>query len=561
MAAQAFTPGIELKAYLDALQKSINNPLSIEFNQHTIGFVLSAAALFGLGVAAYYVSLGKRRPGEEHGSAIWATPARLRAMFAERRLENNIILTQNVRMGLNSYKHGRNLNVLCVGGSGSGKSRYFALPNLLNCNTSFIVTDVKSELLSSTGNMFLAKGYKLRVFDLINPERSDIYNPFYYLHDEKDVLKLCTNIIRNTTPKTAMPSDPFWEKAETALLQALLFYLLHEAPEEEQNFGFIMTMLEHAEVREENSAHVSPLDLLFDSLAKVDPSHIAVRQYRVFKQATGKTASSIIVSLAVRLSAFNLEQIRGITSGKDGLEIGSLGEEKTALFLCIPDNDTSLNYLVGMLYTQAFQTLFYKADREYGGRLPVPVHFVLDEAGNTMVEEMDKICSVVRSRNISISFIYQNLAQIKAQFEKSWETIPGNADSLLFLGGGNELTTLEFISKMLGKSTIDMRTHGLSKGRSGNYSTNYQISGRELLQPDEIRKMDKKNALVFVSGAPPVMDKKYDLMRHPNIKLTAHGGAKPYTHKSFASVFTLEDWPVDLNRLSDYSIIESEESA
>ena len=540
------TQGSGLSGRLEALSMTMEAPFALVWTSKCPRM----CALFGLlylAVAAAVESTRPRlRPGVEHGSAHWGDARDLNARFSQKGAEN-VLLTRSVRLGLDGHRHRRNLNVLVIGGSGAGKTRFYAKPNLMQCNTSFVVTDPKGELLRDVGSLLKEKGYRIRVLNLVAFAQSDRYNPLVYIRDEKDVLKLVTNLIRNTTPKTASSSDPFWEKSETALLEAVLFYLLSEAPAEEQNFSMVMTMLEYADVREEDSSYQSPLDMLFAALERIQPGHIAVRQYKVYKQAAGKTAKSILISLAVRLAAFNLEQIRTLTA-EDELDIRSLGEEKTALFAVIPDNDTSFNYLVGMLYTQIFQELYYRADHVHGGRLPVHVHFILDEFANVALpEDFERCLATMRSREISASIIIQNLAQIKALFKDTWETIPGNCDSLLYLGG-NENTTHEYISKMLGKETIDTQSHGQSKGRNGNTSTNTQQAGRELMTPDEVRLLDNADALLFIRGEHPVRDKKYDLLRHPNLAGTTDGAGVPYVHKS-----------VETSPLEQYELIESEE--
>lgn len=540
------TQGSGLSGRLEALSMTMEAPFALVWTAECPRM----CALFGLlylAVAAAVESTRPRlRPGVEHGSARWGDARDLNARFAQRGMEN-VLLTRNVRLGLDGRRHRRNLNVLVIGGSGAGKTRFYAKPNLMQCNTSYVLTDPKGELLRDVGGLLKARGYRIRVLNLVEFSQSDRYNPLVYIRDEKDVLKLVTNLIRNTTPRTASSSDPFWEKSETALLEAILFYLLSEAPAEEQNFSMVMTMLEYADVREEDSGYQSPLDMLFAALERTQPGHIAVRQYKVYKQAAGKTAKSILISLAVRLAAFNLEQIRALTA-EDELDIGALGEEKTALFAVIPDNDTSFNYLVGMLYTQIFQELYYRADHIHGGRLPVHVHFLLDEFANVALpEDFERCLATMRSREISASILIQNLAQIKALFKDTWETIPGNCDSLLYLGG-NETTTHEYVSKMLGKETIDTQSHGQSKGRNGSASTNTQQAGRELLTPDEVRLLDNADALLFIRGEHPVRDKKYDLLRHPNRTGTADGAGTPYVHK-----------PVETNPIEQYEFIESEE--
>lgn len=539
--------GSGLSGRLEALSMAMEAPFALVWTAECPRM----CALFGLLYLAAAVAVeGTRprlRPGVEHGSARWGDARELNARFAQRGMEN-VLLTRNVRLGLDGRRHRRNLNVLVIGGSGAGKTRFYAKPNLMQCNTSFVVTDPKGELLRDVGALLKARGYRIRVLNLVEFSKSDRYNPLVYIRDEKDVLKLVTNLIRNTTPRTASSSDPFWEKSETALLEAILFYLLSEAPAEEQNFSMVMTMLEYADVREEDSGYQSPLDMLFAALERTQPGHIAVRQYKVYKQAAGKTAKSILISLAVRLAAFNLEQIRTLTA-EDELDIGLLGEERTALFAVIPDNDTSFNYLVGMLYTQIFQELYYRADHVHGGRLPVHVQFILDEFANVALpEDFERCLATMRSREISASIIIQNLAQIKALFKDTWETIPGNCDSLLYLGG-NETTTHEYISKMLGKETIDTQSHGQSRGRNGSASTNTQQAGRELMTPDEVRLLDNADALLFIRGEHPVRDRKYDLLRHPNLAGTADGAGTPYVHK-----------PVETNLPEQYELYEFMES-
>lgn len=547
--AMAFAQNVQgsgLSGRLEALSVAMEAPFALAWTAECP----RVCALFGLLYLAAAVAVEgtrpKLRPGVEHGSARWGDARELNARFAQRGMEN-VLLTRNVRLGLDGRRHRRNLNVLVIGGSGAGKTRFYAKPNLMQCNTSYVLTDPKGELLRDVGGLLKERGYRIRVLNLVEFSQSDRYNPLVYIRDEKDVLKLVTNLIRNTTPRTASSSDPFWEKSETALLEAILFYLLSEAPAEEQNFSMVMTMLEYADVREEDSGYQSPLDMLFAALERTQPGHIAVRQYKVYKQAAGKTAKSILISLAVRLAAFNLEQIRTLTA-EDELDIGMLGEERTALFAVIPDNDTSFNYLVGMLYTQIFQELYYRADHVHSGRLPVHVQFILDEFANVALpEDFERCLATMRSREISASIIIQNLAQIKALFKDTWETIPGNCDSLLYLGG-NETTTHEYISKMLGKETIDTQSHGQSKGRNGSASTNTQQAGRELMTPDEVRLLDNADALLFIRGEHPVRDRKYDLLRHPNLAGTADGAGRPYVHK-----------PEDTNPVEQYELIESEE--
>ena len=514
-----------LPELLRNLTVALEQPTNIVWTDKSLPTILICLAAYGMAVLLYRTNQGRTRDGEEHGSAVWATPASVNAQFAQK---DSIPLTQHVRLGLDTHKHRRSLNVLVIGGSGAAKTRSFVLPNILTANTNYVITDPKSEVLLATGGYLKEQGYDVRVLNLVNLEQSDGYNPFRYLRDEKDVLKLVNNLIQSTTPKGSHESDPFWTKAETALLQAIILMLFQEAPEYEQNFSMVMRVLEYAEVREEDEGHVSPLDLLFDSIERRKPDSVAVRQYKVFKLAAGKTAKSILVSTAVRLAPFNLPQIQALTD-HDDMDLYTLGEKKVALYAVIPDNDNTFNFLVSLLYAQAFQALYYSADQIHHGPLPRHVRFVLDEFAAMPLPGFTRELATMRSRSISASVIIQNMAQIKELYKDSWETIPGNCDTILYLGG-NESSTHKYVSEMLGKATIDTKTHGQTKGKSGSYSTNFQMSGRELLTPDEVRKLDNRYALLFIRGASPVMDEKYDLMHHPAISHSSLGGAAPYIH-------------------------------
>ena len=514
-----------LPELLRNLTRALEQPTNIVWTNKSLPTILICLAAYGMAVLLYRTNQGRTRDGEEHGSAAWATPASVNTQFAQK---DSIPLTQHVRLGLDTHKHRRSLNVLVIGGSGAAKTRSFVLPNILTANTNYVITDPKSEVLLATGGYLKEQGYDVRVLNLVNLEQSDGYNPFRYLRDEKDVLKLVNNLIQSTTPKGSHESDPFWTKAETALLQAIILMLFQEAPEYEQNFSMVMRVLEYAEVREEDEGHVSPLDLLFESIERRKPDSVAVRQYKVFKLAAGKTAKSILVSTAVRLAPFNLPQIQALTD-HDDMDLYTLGEKKVALYAVIPDNDNTFNFLVSLLYAQAFQALYYSADQIHHGPLPRHVRFVLDEFAAMPLPGFTRELATMRSRSISASVIIQNMAQIKELYKDSWETIPGNCDTILYLGG-NESSTHKYVSEMLGKATIDTKTHGQTKGKSGSYSTNFQMSGRELLTPDEVRKLDNRYALLFIRGASPVMDEKYDLMHHPAISHSSLGGAAPYIH-------------------------------
>ena len=523
-----------LPELLRNLTAALEQPTNIIWTDKSLPTILICLAAYGMAVLLYRTNQGRTRDGEEHGSAAWATPASVNAQFAQK---DSIPLTQHVRLGLDTHKHRRSLNVLVIGGSGAAKTRSFVLPNILTANTNYVITDPKSEVLLATGGYLKEQGYDVRVLNLVNLEQSDGYNPFRYLRDEKDVLKLVNNLIQSTTPKGSHESDPFWTKAETALLQAIILMLFQEAPEYEQNFSMVMRVLEYAEVREEDEGHVSPLDLLFESIERRRPDSVAVRQYKVFKLAAGKTAKSILVSTAVRLAPFNLLQIQALTD-HDDMDLYTLGEKKVALYAVIPDNDNTFNFLVSLLYAQAFQALYYSADQIHHGPLPRHVRFVLDEFAAMPLPGFTRELATMRSRSISASVIIQNMAQIKELYKDSWETIPGNCDTILYLGG-NESSTHKYVSEMLGKATIDTKTHGQTKGKSGSYSTNFQMSGRELLTPDEVRKLDNRYALLFIRGASPVMDEKYDLMHHPAISHSSLGGAAPYIHHgSKPSIYT-----------------------
>lgn len=508
----------------------MNDPFHIELCEDSLKTVLILLCAYGLAVGVILSSRRNYRRGEEHGSAKWGSARTVNRKYRAAAPEDNKIFTQNVRMGLDGRKHRRNLNTVVVGGSGAGKTRFYAKPNLCQANTSFTVLDPKGELLRSTGHLLRQKGYEVRVLDLLNMEKSHCYNPFVYLRDGNDVQRLVTNLFKSTTPKGSQSNDPFWDTAASMLLLALIFYLKYEAPPDEQNFPMVMEMLRAADVREDCDEYTSPLDELFERLEMRKPDHIAVKYYKDYHSGSAKTLKSIQITLAARLEKFNLSSLAALTA-TDELDLPSLGEKKIALFALIPDNDTSFNFLVSILYTQLFQQLFYLADHKYGGSLPVPVHFLMDEFSNvSLPEDFSKILAVMRSRNVFVSIILQNVAALKALFEKEWESILGNCDEFLYLGG-NETSTHKLISESyLGKSTIDTNTYGKSSGRNGNYSTNYQISGRELLTPDEVRMLDNRYALLFIRGERPVMDEKYDILKHPNIALTEDGGAAPYEH-------------------------------
>ena len=553
--AGCYEPGMTIFTLMDAFSAATKNPFSLHWTPYTMKFIGIFLLLYGGAILFYYTGQKNTRPGEEHGSASWGSVRELDKKYRDKDAGKNVILTQHLQMSMNGKLHRRNLLQIIVGGSGSGKTRFLAKPNLMLANASFIVTDPKGEMLRAVGNLFLEEGYVLRVFDLIDPSKSDCYNPFCYIRKDADVFKLIDNFIKNTTPKGAKANDPFWEKSETALDAALMFYLLHEAPVEDQNMETILYMIENGGAKEEDDDYQSPLDLLFEALEEEQPNHIAVRQYHIFKQAAGKTAKSILVSAAVRLASFTLPEIQRITASDD-MELGKLGERKQAIFCIIPDsNDASLNFLVGMLYTQAFQELYYQADKVHQGALPVPVTVMLDEFANVPLPDgYARFQATMRSRNIMSTIILQNISQLKALFKDDWEGIIGNADSFVYLGG-NEQSTHKYISELLGKETIDTRTSSQSKGRNGSFSQNFQQTGRELMTPDEVRRLDNKNAIVLIRGEKPVIDEKYDILKHPNIHRTEDGGAPPYLHTPLRA-FAADDLSFPIENIDDIEFLE-----
>lgn len=541
---------------LPYLTKAINEPFHITLCKNTLKTIFIFLLIYGIGIGIYFSTLRNYRRQEEYGSAKWGSAFKVNKKYADKTYSKNKILSQNVRIGLDGKKHRRNLNTLVIGGSGAGKTRFYAKPNILQCNTSFVCLDPKGELLRDTGNLLEKEGYVIRVIDLIDMSKSHGYNPFAYIQDDKDVLKLITNLIRNTTPKGAQSNDPFWEKSETALLEALCLYLINEAPKEEQNFSMVMEMIVAAEPKEDDEDYISPLDQLFIELEKDKPESLALKQYKIYKQAAGKTAKSILISVGVRLAAFNLESIASLTH-YDELELEKMGERKTALFAVIPDNDSTFNFLIGMLYTQLFQMLYYSADIIHHGELPIPVHFMMDEFANVALpDEFDKLLATMRSRRIFVSIIIQNLAQIKALYKDAWESIVGNCDELYYLGG-NEQSTHKFMSEYLGKETLDTNTYGKSSGRNGNYSTNYQQAGRELLTADEVRLLDNDYALLFIRGELPILDKKYNILKHPNVAYTKDGNGQAYQHGKIHGL--IDNWQDIIISDNDYELLSDED--
>ena len=448
----------------------------------------------------------------------------------------------------------RNLNACVIGSSGSGKTRFWLTPQLLQAHSSYVVVDPKGGTLDQCGRFLQREKYKVRVLNSIDFSKSMHYNPLAYIKTESDVLKFVTALIANTKGD-GKEGDEFWTKAETLLYCALVAYIVFEGPEEERNMNTLVEMINSMEVREDDETFKNAVDYMFDGLERRSPQHFAVRQYKKYKLASGKTAKSILVSAAVRLASFTLPEIQRITASDD-MELGKLGERKQAIFCIIPDsNDASLNFLVGMLYTQAFQELYYQADKVHQGALPVPVRLMFDEFANVALPDgYARLQATMRSRNIMSTIILQNISQLKALFKDDWEGIIGNADSFLYLGG-NEQSTHKYISELLGKETIDTKTSSQSKGRNGSYSQNFQQTGRELMTPDEVRRLDNKNAIVLIRGEKPVLDEKYDILKHPNIHRTEDGGAPPYLHTPLRA-FAADDLSFPIENIDDIEFLE-----
>ncbi|WP_298653981.1 VirD4-like conjugal transfer protein, CD1115 family [uncultured Eubacterium sp.] len=548
-----------LPEILTSLMNAMNDPFPIELCEDSVKAVLVLLLCYGMGVGIYFSTRRNYRRREEHGSAKWGSASAVNKKYAQQPKSENKLLTQNVAIGLNAKKHRRNLNTLVIGGSGAGKTRFFCKPNLMQCcRNSYFVLDPKGEIVRDVGELLSQKEYEVRVLDLISMEKSHCYNPFVYLQSDNDIQRLVTNLFKATTPKGSQSNDPFWDTSASMLLSALVYYLHYEAPEDEQNFAMVMEMLRAGAIENEEDSRPTPLDYLFADLEMDRPDHIALKYYRSYHAGSAKTLKSIQITLAARLEKFNLESLAALTC-TDELDLASMGEKKVALFAIIPDNDSSFNFLVSILYTQLFQQLFFSADHIHGGALPIPVHFLMDEFANvSLPDDFDKILSVMRSRGVSVSIILQNLAQLKALFEKQWESIVGNCDEFLYLGG-NEQSTHKYVSELLGKSTIDTNTYGKSSGRSGNYSTNYQISGRELLTPDEVRMLDNQYAILFIRGERPVLDFKYDILKHPNVALTADGKAGVYQHGAVRSdIATIEVTYLDPKTLPDTEVPETD---
>ena len=503
------------------ITEAFSNPLPSFFPTDLLVGIVAALAL-RLAVYLKGKNAKKFRHNEEYGSARWGTHADIEP-YEDPSFKNNIILSQTERITMSSRpanpKYARNKNMLIVGGSGSGKTRFCIKPNLLQMHSSYVVTDPKGSVVNECGHALDKNGYDIKVFNTINFRKSMHYNPFAYIHSEKDILKLVTALMANTKGE-GKGNDPFWEKAETLLYTALIAYIHYEAPSEEQNFSTLLEMLNSMEVREEDENFKNAVDMLFDELEAVDPDHFAVRQYKKYKLAAGKTAKTILVSCGARLAPFDIAELREITS-YDELELDTLGDKKTALFLIMSDTDATFNFLIAMIYSQMFNLLCEKADDVYGGRLPVHVRCLVDECANIgQIPNLEKLMATIRSREISACLVLQAKSQLKAIYKDNSETIVGNCDSQIFLGG-SEKTTLKDLTEILGKETIDTYNTGNSKGSQESYNTNYQKLGHELMSMDQLSVMDGGKCIVQVRGVRPFLSDKYDLTQHPNYKLTA----------------------------------------
>ena len=510
----------------------------------------------GLRLAVYLKGKNakKYRHGSEYGSARWGNTKDIEPYVAPK-FEDNIILTQTERLTMSSRpkdsKTARNKNVLIVGGSGSGKTRFWIKPNLLQMHSSYVLTDPKGTTVLEVGNAFLKKGYRIKIFNTINFKKSMHYNPFVYIHSEKDILKLVTTLMTNTRGE-GKGGDPFWDKAEKLLLTSLIAYIHYEAPEEEQNFATLLEFLNIMEVREDDEEYQNPVDLMFEDLAKQKPDHFAVRQYRLYKLAAGKTAKSILISCGARLAPFDIAELREITA-YDELELDTLGDRKTALFLIMSDTDSTFNFLISMVYTQLFNLLCEKADDVYGGRLPVHVRCLIDECANIgQIPNLEKLVATIRSREISACLVLQAQSQLKALYKDNADTIIGNMDSQIFLGG-SENTTLKELSATLGRETIDLYNTSDTRGNSPSFGTSYQKTGHELMSRDELAVMDGGKCILQLRGVRPFLSNKYDLTQHPNYKLTGD-----YDKKNLFDIEKFLDRRLKLKPSDVYDVVDAD---
>ena len=518
--------GDKILSLMSTFPAAFANPLT---SLHPFDLFVGLCCGAGMRLAVYIKGKNakKYRHGMEYGSARWGTAKDIEPFMAPK-FEDNIILTKTERLMMSNRpadpKNARNKNVLIVGGSGSGKTRFWLKPNLLQCHSSYVVTDPKGSIVVECGNALLKKGYKLKIFNTINFRKSMHYNPFAYIHEEKDILKLVTALMTNTKGE-GQGGDPFWDKAERLLLVSLIAYLHYEAPVEEQNFATLLEMLNTMQVSEDDETYQNPVDLLFEDLEKKKPNSFAVRQYKLYKLAAGKTAKSILISCGARLAPFDIQELRDLTM-YDELQLDTLGDKKTALFLIMSDTDSTFNFLISMVYTQLFNLLCDKADDVYGGKLPIHVRCLIDECANIgQIPNLEKLVATIRSREISACLVLQTKSQLKAIYKDNADTIIGNMDSQIFLGG-SEPGTLKDLSEMLGKETIDSFNTSDTRGNSPSYGTNYQKLGHELMSRDELAVLDGGKCILQLRGVRPFLSDKYDLTQHPNYKLTSDYDSK-----------------------------------
>ena len=555
-----FSPGADFQTKSRYLVYGLRSAFqTIQPGVYPLDLILGVAIAGGIWLAVYLKGKDRKkfRKDEEYGSARWGTREDIEP-FIDPDPQNNVILTATESLTMNSRpkdpKTARNKNVLVIGGSGSGKTRYFLKPNLMQCDSekypcSFVVTDPKGTVAVECGSLLLKRGYRIKILNMINFRKSMRYNPFVYIHAEKDILKLVTCLIANTTGN-AKGGDDFWVKAETLLYTALIGYIHYEAPEEERNFNTLVSMINSMEVREDDEEFQNPVDILFEQLKEKSPDHFAVRQYEKYKLAAGKTAKSILISCGARLAPFDIEELRNLTS-EDELQLDTIGDKKTALFLIMSDNDDTFNFLISMVYTQLFNLLCEKADDFYGGRLPVHVRCLIDEAANIgQIPKLEKLMATIRSREISACLILQAQSQLKALYKDNADTIIGNCDASIFLGG-KEPTTLKELSTSLGKETIYSYNTGESRGREKSYSLNYQKLGKDLLSPDELAVMDGGKCVLQIRGVRPFLSEKYDITKHPNYQYTSDADPK--------NAFNIEDFLSHRLKLKTEDSFEVEE--
>lgn len=530
-----YQPETDITYFMEHLNQVMEKPFENYWNDTSLKAIVTGVFIYAIGMLMYLTSRKKYMPGKEYGTAVFADPRKISRRFADKEDGSNRILSQHVRMSMNTRKTRLNLNYLVIGGSGAGKTLFLVKPNLMQLTSSFIVTDPKGEIARCCGGLLKAHGYRVQILNLVEMLQSNGYNPFRYIRSETDIVRLITNLIQNTTPHNSQSNDPFWEKAESLYLQAIFLYVWKECEPDKRNFRMVLTMLNEAQVNADGSP--SDLDRRFRKLErKKGSTHPAVVQYNKVVRGAGDTVRSIIISANARLGLLENSEILRILD-KDEMDIAEIGvgvdgdkTKKTALFCVIPDSDKSYNFLIGMLYSQIFQELYYQADFNYHGRLPVHVTFVMDEFANVALpEDFCSLLSTMRSREISCIIIIQNLAQIKALFKDTWETIPGNCDTLIYLGG-NEQSTHKYVSESLGKCTIDKRSSGETRGKAGSSSRNFDVLGRELLTSDETRKLDNQQCILLIRGCDPIIDQKYNTFGHPLIGESEDGGAQGYRH-------------------------------